>query len=46
MTVYLVYRDGENRGQFYKTREEAGRHAQCLNDIPDGVKYSVKEMEV
>jgi len=42
MIAYMVCITGENKGQFYATREEAERQAKYLNDIPNGVTYTVE----
>jgi hypothetical protein len=46
MMVYLVKIDGENKGQFFSTKEEAEKNAEYLNSIPNGVTYSVDSVEV
>ena len=45
MIVYLVKKNGENKGQFFSTREEAENNAGYLNSIPNGVTYSVAMVE-
>ena len=46
MAIYMVTIKGENKGQFFSTKEEAERRAGHLNDIPDGVTYTVAEIEL
>ena len=46
MIAYMVCITGENKGQFFSTKEEAEKRAGHLNDIPDGVTYTVAEIEL
>jgi hypothetical protein len=44
MTVYTVIIEGESKGQMFYYKDEAEKHAGYLNDIPNGVTYTVKEV--
>lgn len=46
MIVYLVGIEGENKGQFFSTKEEAEKQARHLNDIPNGITYAVAEVKI
>ena len=46
MSVYLVCIKGEDKGQFYSTREEAERQAKYLNNIPNGLTYVVENVDL
>jgi putative DNA primase/helicase len=37
---------GENKGQMFYSKDEAEKRAGYLNDIPDGVTYTVAEIEL
>lgn len=46
MIAYKVKINGDSKGQLFWIKEEAEKQAQYLNDIPNGVTYSVEEIEV
>jgi len=46
MGIYMVTIKGENKGQMFYSKDEAEKRAGYLNDIPDGVTYTVAEIEL